>query len=117
MTISAREVNFSVPFVVLYGGEAVFVDPRAYLLIKAEKYRGYARWVGDSDTAGRILNLAFELEQQAMQPDEEDIRTRAYDLWKQAGEPEDRDDEFWLLAEQQLRNEDKSSTLRTPDNL
>jgi hypothetical protein len=117
MTISAREVNFSVPFVVLYGGEAVFVDQRAYLLIKAEKYRGYARWVGDSDTAGRILNLAFELEQQAMQPDEEDIRTRAYDLWKQAGEPEDRDDEFWLLAEQQLRNEDKSSTLRTPDNL
>ena len=52
-----------------------------------------------------------------MQPDEEDIRTRAYDLWKQAGEPEGRDEEFWLLAEQELRNENKSSPLRTPDNL
>jgi hypothetical protein len=28
-----------------------------------------------------------------------------------------RDDEFWLLAEQQLRNENKSSPSRTPDNL
>jgi hypothetical protein len=71
----------------------------------------------DPDAAERILNLADELEKQAMQPDEEDIRTRAYDLWKQAGEPEDRDEEFWHLAEQELRNEDKSSTLRTPDNL
>lgn len=52
-----------------------------------------------------------------MQPDEDDIRTRAYDLWKQAGEPEDRDAEFWLLAEQELRNENKFSPLRTPDNL
>ncbi|MDB5505347.1 MAG: hypothetical protein JWR89_5249 [Tardiphaga sp.] len=52
-----------------------------------------------------------------MQPNEEDIRTRAYDLWKQAGEPKGRDDDFWHLAEQELRNEDKSSTLRTPDNL
>ena len=93
------------------------MDQRAYLLVKAEKYRGYASSIGDADTAGRILNLAFELEQQAMQPDEEDIRTRAYDLWKQAGEPEDRDEEFWHLAEQQLRNENKSSTLRTPDTL
>jgi hypothetical protein len=93
------------------------MDQRAYLLVKAEKYRGYASWIGDPDAAERILNLADELEKQAMQPDEEDIRTRAYDLWKQAGEPEDRDTEFWLLAEQELRNEDKSSPLRTPDNL
>lgn len=93
------------------------MDQRAHLLVKAEKYRGHARRMTDPDAAERILNLADELEKQAMQPDEEDIRTRAYDLWKQAGEPEDRDEEFWHLAEQELRNEDKSSTLRTPDNL
>jgi hypothetical protein len=93
------------------------VNPRIDLLVKAEKYRGYASRINDPATAERILNLANELEQRAMQPDEEDIRTRAYDLWKQAGEPEDRDEEFWLLAEQELRNEDKSSPLRTPDNL
>ena len=93
------------------------MNQRENLLGKAEKYRGYANRINDPLTAARILKLANELEQKAMQPDEEDIRTRAYDLWKQAGEPEDRDEEFWLLAEQQLRNEDKSSTLRTPDNL
>jgi Protein of unknown function (DUF2934) len=93
------------------------VDQRANLLVKAQRYRGYASLIGDPDAAGRILKLAYELEMQAMQPDEEDIRTRAYDLWKQAGEPEDRDEEFWLLAEQELRNEDKSSPPRTPDNL
>lgn len=93
------------------------MDQRAYLLVKAEKYRGYASHIDDPATAERILYLADELEQKAMQPDEEDIRTRAYDLWKQAGEPEDRDEEFWHLAEQELRNENKSSPLRTPDNL
>jgi Protein of unknown function (DUF2934) len=93
------------------------VDQRTDLLVKAEKYRRFASAIGDPDIAERILKLAYELEREAMQPDEEDIRTRAYDLWKQAGEPEDRDEEFWLLAEQELRNENKSSPLRTPDNL
>ena len=93
------------------------MDQRAYLLVKAEKYRGFASSIADPDIAQRILTLAYELEMEAMQPDDEDIRTRAYDLWRQAGEPEDRDVEFWHLAEQELRNEDKSSPLRTPDNL
>jgi hypothetical protein len=62
--------------------------------------QGFGRRRGDA----RALELA-------------DIRTRAYDLWRRAGEPENRDEEFWLLAEQELRNEDKSSPLRTPDNL
>jgi hypothetical protein len=46
-----------------------------------------------------------------------DIVRRAYQLWQQAGEPEGRDQEFYQLAEQELRNEDKSSPLRTPDSL
>lgn len=50
-------------------------------------------------------------------PKEEEIQRRAYELWQQAGEPKGRDDEFYHLAEQELRNEDKSSPLRTPDNL
>ncbi len=90
---------------------------RLDLQVKAAKYRDHARLVGDHNVAEIILNLASELEQQAMEPDEEDIRTRAYDLWRKAGEPEGRDEEFWHLAEQELRNEDKSSPLRTPDNL
>jgi hypothetical protein len=50
-------------------------------------------------------------------PTEEQIRVRAHELWEQVGKPEGRDQEFWHLAEQELRNEDRSSPLRTPDNL
>jgi hypothetical protein len=50
-------------------------------------------------------------------PTDEQIRIRAHQLWEQAGKPEGREDEFWRLAEQELLNEDKSSPVRTPDNL
>jgi len=50
-------------------------------------------------------------------PSEIEIVRRAYELWQQAGEPEGRDQEFYHQAEQELRNSDKSSPLRTPDNL
>jgi hypothetical protein len=91
------------------------VKQRQQLQVKAQKYRAYVRWIDDQEIAASILSLASDLEQQAMQPDEEDIRTRAYDRWREAGEPEGRDEEYWLLAEQELRNENKSSALRTPD--
>ena len=51
------------------------------------------------------------------QPTEMDIVRRAYELWQQAGEPENKDQEFYHQAEQELRDADKSSPLRTPDNL
>jgi hypothetical protein len=51
------------------------------------------------------------------EPTEEEIKRRAYKLWEQAGSPEGKDEEFYRLAEQELRNEDKSNPLRTPDNL
>jgi hypothetical protein len=51
------------------------------------------------------------------QPTEKEKMKRAYELWEQNGKPEGREDEFWQLAEQELRNEDKSSPSRTPDNL
>jgi Protein of unknown function (DUF2934) len=50
-------------------------------------------------------------------PTEMDIVRRAYELWQQAGEPEGKDQEFYHLAEQELRSADKPSPLRTPDNL
>jgi hypothetical protein len=39
-------------------------------------------------------------------PSEEDIRKRAHELWEHAGKPENRDEEFWRLAERDLRNAD-----------
>jgi len=51
------------------------------------------------------------------EPTKQEIEARAYKLWEQAGRPEDREAEFWQLAEQELRNEDRSSPTRTPDTL
>ena len=51
------------------------------------------------------------------EPTEQEIKARAYQIWERHGRPESRDEEFWQLAEQELRNEDKSSPTRTPDNL
>lgn len=51
------------------------------------------------------------------EPSQKEIEARAYQLWEQAGRPEDREAEFWRLAEQELRNQDKSSPTRTPDTL
>ena len=51
------------------------------------------------------------------QPTEKEIMARAYEIWERNGRPEGREDEFWHQAEQELRNEDKSSPLRTPDTL
>jgi hypothetical protein len=50
-------------------------------------------------------------------PTEEEIRIRAYDIWVEAGKPHGRHEEFWLQAEKEMGGEDKSSPLRTPDNL
>jgi DUF2934 family protein len=49
-------------------------------------------------------------------PNEDEIRTYAHQLWEKAGQPEGRDKEFWE-AQQELRNQSKSSSVRTPDNL
>lgn len=69
-------------------------------------------------TSGARWVVLLILESNAMeQPTKEQIIHRAYELWEQAGKPEGRDDEFYHLAEQELRNADKSSTLRTPDSL
>ncbi|SFK13327.1 Protein of unknown function [Bradyrhizobium sp. Gha] len=54
---------------------------------------------------------------QLSEPNEQEIRERAHQLWERAGKPEGREDEFWHAAEQELRNEDRSNTLRTPDTL
>lgn len=51
------------------------------------------------------------------EPSKEEIEALAYQLWERAGMPAGREKEFWNLAEQVLRNEDKSSPTRTPDTL
>jgi hypothetical protein len=46
-------------------------------------------------------------------PDNEQIRTRAHQLWEQAGKPDGREDEFWHQAERELQEmEDLNETVK-----
>jgi hypothetical protein len=49
-------------------------------------------------------------------PERSQIILRAYKLWERAGRPEGRAEEFYYLAEQQLRDEEADLS-RTPDDL
>ena len=49
-------------------------------------------------------------------PERAQIIIRAYKLWERAGSPEGRAEEFYYLAEQQLRREEQPDPTRTPDN-
>jgi len=50
-------------------------------------------------------------------PTEDEIRTRAHQLWELAGKPEGKEDQFWLEAERELKEKLIRHELRTPDNL
>lgn len=78
----------------------------ASLLAKANKYRDFARWIGDRQTVQSILALIVELKQRARalaRPDEDKIRRRAREIWTENGQPSGRDVEFWLQAEREFR--------------
>lgn len=47
----------------------------------------------------------------------EQILVGAYELWQKAGEPKGKDEDFKILAEQDIQKKDKSSPLQTPDTL
>jgi Protein of unknown function (DUF2934) len=66
---------------------------------------------------GGVQHISSSRKPAMENPTEIQIVRRAYELWEQAGKPEGRDEEFYHLAEQELRDADKSSPLRTPDNL
>ena len=88
----------------------------ARLLEKANKYRDFARWVGDRETVQRILALTVELKQTARalaKPNEEKIRKRAREIWEENNRPVGRDEEFWLQAEREFREaEDLTKEIR-----
>jgi hypothetical protein len=44
--------------------------------------------------------------------EEDKVRDRAYQLWDEAGQPEDREQEFWYQAERELAEEDEVDTSR-----
>jgi hypothetical protein len=50
-------------------------------------------------------------------PSEEEIRTRAHELWELAGKPDGKEEHFWMEAERELREARLRHELKTPDNL
>lgn len=46
------------------------------------------------------------------QPSHEEITRRAQEIWNSEGQPVGRDDEIWLSAEQQLKNQGRVSGTR-----
>jgi hypothetical protein len=75
-------------------------------LTKAKKYRELAGWIGDQETVHRILDLVAKLTRRAdvmAKPSQNRIRRRARQIWQENGRPSGRDVEFWLQAEQELR--------------
>ena len=77
------------------------------LLEKADKYRGFARGVGDQETVQQIQQLVGELKQRALNladPNEDKIRNRAREIWEEKDRPVGRDVEFWLEAEREFRD-------------
>ena len=73
---------------------------------------------GQPPSLGGPTHLGRAYRRNAMpEPTNKEIEARAYQLWEKAGQPEGQEDEFRHLAQQELRNEDKSSPTRTPDTL
>lgn len=62
-------------------------------------------------------HLWFPGETQMANPAQKDVERRAYQLWQEAGQPEGRDQDFYLEAERQLREALVQHELKTPDNL
>ena len=48
---------------------------------------------------------------------EDAVRSKAHELWEQAGKPDGQDEHFWHEAERQLRDERVQHELKTPDTL
>ena len=80
---------------------------------EGQKYRDFARWVGDRETVRRILALTAELKQRARalaKLNEEKIRKRARE---ENNRPVGRDGEFWFQAEREFREaEDLTNEIR-----
>ena len=78
------------------------------MIEQAARCRRLAQAINDVEFAGKLEAMAERYEMSAAGsgpslPLHKDIERCAYLLWQEAGEPEGRDLEFYLQAEQQLR--------------
>ena len=65
--------------------------------------------IGDRTTSERLRGFVERLKQRlqdrrAARRSQDEIRVRAREIWEQHGRPSDRDVEFWLQAEAELKD-------------
>jgi hypothetical protein len=73
-----------------------------------ERAKRLAASVSDQTTSQRLWGFVDDLKLKlqrrlAARRAKEEIRTRAHELWEQHGRPANRDVEFWLQAEAELK--------------
>jgi len=83
-------------------------DPRE-LERKIEQVSRIASNFCDQTTVERLTAWALDLRQRLRQivdarRTKQEITKRAHELWEQSGHPPDRDLEFWLQAETEIRD-------------
>jgi hypothetical protein len=86
-------------------------DPRE-LERKIEQAVRISSSVSDQTTVQRLQAFVEDLKHKLMQivdgrRNKHEIRTRAREIWEQAGQPEGRDVEFWVQAEAEIRARDQ----------
>jgi hypothetical protein len=65
-----------------------------------------ASLVRDESTGQRFRSFADELKRRLLRMMRRGkVRTRAYELWEQAGRPSNRELDFWLEGERQIEDE------------
>jgi hypothetical protein len=65
-----------------------------------------AETIKDESAAQRLKHFAKEVGHKLLRRlRHSKVRARAYELWEAAGRPLDRDLEFWLEAERQIKEE------------
>ena len=86
-------------------------DPRE-LERKIEQAVRISSSVSDQTTVQRLQAFVEDLKHKLMQivdgrRNKHEIRTRAREIWEQAGRPEGRDVELWVQAEAEIRARDQ----------
>ncbi|MGY3342017.1 MULTISPECIES: DUF2934 domain-containing protein [unclassified Bradyrhizobium] len=80
------------------------MDERGKLEHQIELATKAAAYIQDETTASQFRRFADELRQRLFSsPPDQQIETRAHELWEQAGSPAGRDLDFWLEAEREIR--------------
>lgn len=88
----------------------VLVDEQKKIEHQIELAMRATALVNDETTVQRLKHFAEELKQKLFQMTRwRKVRARAYGLWDQAGQPPNRDLEFWLEAERQIKEEREAS--------